>query len=298
MNHPAHPLTPPLSPHDLGPDQGADSRIGALLLASGKLGAADAERVLRLQQEAGVRFGEAAVRLGLINEADIEHVLARQFAYPYLQRGEHDYSPLLVAAYEPFSPQVEQIRAVRSHLMLRWFGRGHKSLVVLGVDSGDGASLFAANLAVVFSQLGEATLLVDANLRKPRQHTVFDLGAGPGLSDLLAGRAGLDGLVARIAALDALSVLRAGTLPPNPQELLSRQRFGALSVQLEERYAIVLYDAAAHAHGSDALAVAARAGGALLVARKDKTRLADVNHLAERIVGCGAHVVGSVVVDF
>lgn len=275
----------------------ADSSIGGLLLESGKITPENAERVLRMQKELGIRFGEAAQRLGLINEADIQQVLARQFDYPYLQAGEGSYSPHLVAAYDPFSPQVETLRAVRSQLMLRWFARGRKSLTVVGVDRGDGASLFAANLAVVFSQLGEHTLLVDANLRKPSQHTIFNIPGKQGLSDVLAGRADLD-VTAHVGSFVDLSVLGAGTLPPNPQELLSRSNFAGLNAQLESKYDVTLYDVAASQTGLDALVLAARTGGVLIVARKNKTHMGDVNALAEQVAQNGAVVVGSVLVDF
>lgn len=277
--------------------RGADSSIGGLLLESGKITPENAERVLRMQKELGIRFGEAAQRLGLITEADIQQVLARQFDYPYLQPGAGKYPQELVAAYQPFSSQVEILRAVRSQLMLRWFARGSKSLVVLGMEPGDGASLFTANLAVVFSQLGEHTLLVDANLRKPRQHEIFDLKTRQGLSDVLAGRAELD-IIAKVESFVALSVLAAGTLPPNPQELLSRTSFVTLNKQLESRYDAVLYDVPAYTTGSDAIAVAARAGGVLLVARKNKTPMADVAAMSEQMTQSGAQVVGSVMVDF
>lgn len=274
-----------------------DSSIGGLLLESGKITPENAERVLRMQKELGIRFGEAALRLGLITEADIQQVLARQFDYPYLQKGEGKYSDLLVAAYEPFSPQVETLRAVRSQVMLRWFARNHKALVIVGGASGDGASLFAANLAVVFSQLGERTLLVDANLRNPRQHEIFDVKTRQGLSDVLAGRAQLD-VITKVESFVDLSVLAAGTLPPNPQELLSRASFAGLNTELESLFDIVIYDVAAFELGSDAMAIAARAGGALIVARKNHSLLADINVLAEQIVQSGAKVVGSVMVDF
>ena len=268
-----------------------------MLLESGKITPENAERVLRMQKELGIRFGEAAQRLGLINEADIQQVLARQFDYPYLQPGEGSYSPHLVAAYDPFSPQVETLRAVRSQLMLRWFARGRKSLTVVGIDRGDGASLFAANLAVVFSQLGEHTLLVDANLRKPSQHTIFNIPGKQGLSDVLAGRADLD-VTAHVGSFVDLSVLGAGTLPPNPQELLSRSNFAGLNAQLESKYDVTLYDVAASQTGLDALVLAARTGGVLIVARKNKTHMGDVNALAEQVAQNGAVVVGSVLVDF
>lgn len=291
MTSSAHVLNSTLQP------RGADSSIGGLLLESGKITPENAERVLRMQKELGIRFGEAAQRLGLITEADIQQVLARQFDYPYLQPGAGKYPQELVAAYQPFSSQVETLRAVRSQLMLRWFARGSKSLVVLGMEPGDGASLFAANLAVVFSQLGEHTLLVDANLRKPRQHEIFDLKTRQGLSDVLAGRAELD-IIAKVESFVALSVLAAGTLPPNPQELLSRSSFVTLNKQLESRYDAVLYDVPAYSTGSDAIAVAARAGGVLLVARKNKTLMAEVAAMSEQMTQSGAQVVGSVMVDF
>ncbi|MYM65293.1 chain length determinant protein tyrosine kinase EpsG [Pseudoduganella sp. FT55W] len=273
-----------------------DSSIGGLLLESGKISPENAERVLRMQKELGIRFGEAAQRLGLITEADIQQVLARQFDYPYLQKGESNYSPLLVAAYEPFSAQVETLRAVRSQLMLRWFA-SHKSLAIAGINSGDGVSTFAANLAIVFSQLGENTLLVDANLRTPSQHATFNSGARQGLSDALAGRAGLD-VITRIPAFLSLSLLAAGTLPPNPQELLSRASFRNMSTELEAQHDIVLYDVPPFSVGADALAIASRVGGVLLVARKNHTLVADINAMTEQLSHSGAKVVGAVMVDF
>ncbi|GJI91819.1 MULTISPECIES: chain length determinant protein tyrosine kinase EpsG [Duganella] len=289
-------LVSPVNPVPPIPRKG-DSSIGGLLLASGKITPENAERVLRMQKELGIRFGEAAQRLGLITEQDIQQVLARQFDYPYLQEGETKFSNQLAAAFRPFSPQVETLRAVRSQLMLRWFASGRKSLAIVGVNQGDGVSIFAANLAVVFSQLGENTLLVDANLRRPRQNEIFDLQARAGLSDILAGRAGTEA-VARIDSFVSLSVLPAGTLPPNPQELLSRASFGSLNATLEQNYDVVLYDVPAYATGADLLSIAARAGGVLLVARKNETLLTDINTMTEQLLQSGSKVVGSVLVEF
>jgi protein-tyrosine kinase len=283
---------------DLAADGEAfDTRMGALLLDAGKLTPEDFERVLRMQNETGIRFGEAAVRLGLVGEDDIQQVLARQFAYPYLQKGQAGLSPKLVAAYQPFSPQVEALRAIRSQLMLRWFARGRRALAIVGVDPDDGAALFAANLAIVFAQLGEQTLLVDANLRAPRQQDAFALKPRQGLSDLLAGRAGFDA-IARVPAFADLSVLPAGTLPPNPQELLARDGFRNLHAQLENHYDVVLYDMAPFQVGVDAVAVASRAGGALLVTRKHHTRIAHIGRAADQLRDAGCEVLGSVMMAF
>jgi chain length determinant protein tyrosine kinase EpsG len=288
---------PALNPATTASHPPTDSSMGRLLLDAGKLTAESAERVLRMQTELGIRFGEAAVRLGLVSEDDIQQALARQFAYPYLLKGESALSPELLAAFEPFSPQVEALRAIRSQLMLRWFARGRKALAIVAVGPADGVSILASNLAVVFSQLGARTLLVDANLRSPRQQQVFALQPRQGLSDVLAGRADLD-VIARVPAFADLAVMPAGTLPPNPQELLSREAFRNLNTQLEHRYDVVLYDVAPFASGVDAMAVAARAGGVLLVARKDHTPMAAVAHMAGQLAEAGAEAVGSVLLEF
>ncbi len=275
----------------------ADSRIGALLVADGKLSADNAERVLRVQGEMGIRYGEAARRLGLVEEADIGRVLARQFDFPYLRPGEGTCSPHLAAACDPFGPQAETLRAVRSQLLLRWFARGHTSLVVAGVGAGDGASLFAANLAVSFAQLGRRTLLVDADLRRPTQQAIFNAAMRQGLSDMLAGRLDPDQAEA-LAPFGSLALLGAGTLPPNPQELLSRPAMASLNAGFEARHEVVLYDVPPAARALDALLLAARTGGVLIVARKQKTSLGALQALAEQVGQNGAKVVGSVMLEF
>ena len=276
--------------------QKGDSSIGGLLLESGKITPENAERVLRTQKELGIRFGEAAIRLGLITDEDIQQVLARQFDYAYLQRGTGNFSDKLIAAYQPFGPQVETLRAIRSQLMLRWFARGRKSLAIVSINPDDGASLFAANLAVVFSQLGEQTLLVDGNLRTPKQQEMFGLQSRQGLSDVLAGRAGLDA-IAKIDSFIDLSVLSSGTLPPNPQELLSRTSFANFSEQLAARYDVVLYDVASASHGADAMAIAARVGGVVLVVRNNQTAIEDIAAFSEQLVNNGVEVIGTVLND-
>lgn len=272
----------------------ASKSIGHLLLEAGKISAQDAERVLKTQKEQNLRFGEAAVRLGLVQEADIQMVLARQFDYPYLTAGEGDFSADLVAAYHPFSPQVEALRALRSQLMLRWFTTGNRALAIVGANAGDGTSFLAANLAIVFSQLGERTLLVDANLRTPQLHTLFNLGNGLGLSDVLAGRADLNTL-ARIPSFLDLTVLPAGTLAPNPAELLSRGNLANLLNQLAEHFDVILLDTPPAEEAADFQAVAGRARGGLIAVRKDRTRLNEVAGIKDMFQAAGAQVVGAVV---
>ncbi|HCX33925.1 MAG TPA: chain length determinant protein tyrosine kinase EpsG [Rhodocyclaceae bacterium] len=273
--------------------------VGAILIDAGKLRPEDAEKILRAQKEKGLRFGEAGVRLGLLKQADIDFALSRQFGYSYLQPGERGVAQELVAAYQPFSHAVEELRALRSQLMLRWFTGepGHKALAVVGTERGEGRSYVAANLAVVFSQLDERTLLIDADLRNPRQHSLFRLENRTGLSAWLSGRAGSEAIQA-VPGLPGLSVLTAGAVPPNPQELLGRAQFPALLEQICADHDVVLLDTPAMDTAADAQMVGARARAALLVARKDHSRLPVLQALSAALSDSGAAVVGAVMNAF
>ena len=269
--------------------------IGAILIDSGRLSADGAEKILRMQKERGMRFGDAAIELGLVTEDDIRFALARQFDYPYLPGGDESLNRELVAAYRPFTPVVEQLRALRSQLMLRWFDGEdlRKALAVVSPNAGDGRSFIAANLAIVFSQLGERTVLVDADLRRPRQHQLFKHANGSGLSDVLAGRAGLE-VVARIPSLLGLSLLPAGAVPPNPQELLGRPAFIEMLHELGREHDTIIIDTPNTSDFADAQTVAARAGAALVVARRNRTSAGSLPRLVQSLQGSGVEAVGSV----
>ena len=271
--------------------------VGRLLRNAGKLTSADAERVALLQKTEKLRFGEAAIKLGLINEADLQQALSHQFDYPHLSPGEGQFSPDLIAVYEPFGHQAEQLRALRSQLMMRWFSNGHKTLTIAGINAGDGASYLAANLAVMFSQLGERTLLIDADLRRPRQHVLFNLGNRPGLSELLAGRVKMS-VANRIPAFPKLSVLTAGAVPPNPAELLSHAATPVKLNGLVEHYDVILIDTSATHGSADAAVVAARTGAALLVLRQNHTQLAAAAAFQANLACAGAVLIGTVLNQF
>jgi receptor protein-tyrosine kinase len=279
--------------------EGGERTIGAILVGAGTLTRQDVERILELQRSKGGRFGEAGRALGLVEQRDIDFALARQFDYPYLRRGESRVSPSLVAAYEPAHPQVEALRALRSELMLHWFNddAAHKSLAILSEARGDGRSHIAASLAVVLSQLGGRTLLIDADLRNPAQHSLFGLENRVGLSALLSGRAGAEA-VQRVPGLGSLSVLPSGAAPPNPQELLARPSFGVLLERLAEHVDFILIDTPPAAESADAQTVAARARAALFVARKNHTRLWRLQAISENIARTRTAVLGAVLNDF
>ncbi len=280
-------------------DAYSDFSIGSMLLRMGKISAADAEKIMALHKERGIRFGEAAKSLGFITESDIQQVLSRQFDYPYLQPGETPgLSPELVAAFQPFSAQVEVLRNIRSQLTLQWFSQQRKTLAFASVSPKEGVSYLLSNLAIVFSQLGQNTLLIDANLRDSRQHEIFKLGHGLGLSDVLAGRADVNAVTVNIPTFPNLSVLPAGTIPPNPQELVGRPAFKELVQKVSGQFDVVLIDAPAYSKGADVFSVAASAGGLVLVTRKNLTLLSEVSTFTDRLNANGIQVAGTVLVDF
>ncbi|MCA3131507.1 MAG: chain length determinant protein tyrosine kinase EpsG [Betaproteobacteria bacterium] len=269
--------------------------IGAMLVDAGKIRPEDGERVLRHARDNGLRFGDAAVALGFVSADDVADMLARQFRYPYLRLGESSVSPDVVAAWTPFTPSVEALRSLRSQLLLRWFGGGERrSLAIVGPGRSEGRSHLAANLAVVFSQMGERTLLIDADLRNPRQHTLFGASNATGLSAVLAGRSELD-VIARIPGFVDLSILSAGAIPPNPLELLGRDVFPELIGDVSARFDVVIVDTPAASLGADAQLVAARCSGALMLVRKDHSLLDRCRDLADALSASGVRLVGSVV---
>jgi len=277
----------------------SERTIGAILLEEGKLTQREIEKVLERQRHDKVRFGEAAVRLGFITEDDVRFALAKQYDMPHFTPSSEGPSRELVAAFAPFHPRTEEMRALRTQLLIRWYNpeQGRKSLVVASPERAEGRSYVAANLAIVFSQLGARTLLVDADLRKPRQHQIFGLPEGHGLSTLLAGRSEHTATFP-VPGLNRLSVLPAGPLPPNPQELLSRPVFNSFMKDLQSIYDVVIIDTPPAGHYADVQSVTFRAGDALIVARKNHTPVTSTSRTIRELAGTGARVVGTVVNEY
>ncbi len=272
-----------------------DRRIGSLLAEEGKLGARDIEQVMDLQQKEGLRFGEAAHRLGLITEDDLQGALAKQYDFPHLQPGNERVNSELVVASDPFHPRAEELWALRTQLLMRWSNREarNRALAIVSPGSGEGRSYVAANLAVVFSQLGERTLLIDADLRAPRQHRIFNIPDRVGLSAVLSGRADR-GAVVPVPQFGTLSVLPSGAPPPNPQDLLSRHALTILLNELGTEFDVILLDTPPAKLYADAQNVAFRAGSVMLLARKDHTRVADTTSVIRELGDTGVRVIGTV----
>jgi protein-tyrosine kinase len=270
--------------------------IGSILVEQGILSPGDRDEIQRFATEHGIRFGDAAQKLRLLTQRDIDLAIAQQYSYPTLPRGGNDgVSGDVIAGYLPQSELVEPLRALRSQLNLRWVSE-HKVLAITSPGRGEGRSWLAANLATVFAQLGMRTLLIDSDMRHPRQHQLFNLNNGLGLSALLTGRAGRE-IVSRIHPQLRLFVLPAGTLPPNPQELLGRPVFDLVLERFSDQYDFIIMDTPAASDVADAQIVAARADAAIVLARLNHTRQAQLSATMRNLTQSGVNVIGSVIMD-
>jgi protein-tyrosine kinase len=273
--------------------------IGSILVKEGVLSAPEAERVAEQQQRLGLRFGETAVRMNLVTESEVHRALSQQFDHHLLDPQTKGLSEEIYSAHDPEGPRTETLRGLRSQLMIRWLGSPsqRRTLAIVSARHGEGRSHLTANLGVAFAQLGCRTLIIDADLRAPRQHALFNLPDRVGLSSILAGRTDRRG-AAMPAGIAGLHVLPAGAVPPNPQELLSRPQFGALLDDVRAHYDVVLIDTSPANAYADAQGIAYQCGHALMVVRRDETRVEEATEALRSFVDSGILVVGSVMTAF
>lgn len=273
--------------------------IGEIISKANNLSPEQIETILQYQKENNVRFGEAAVALGLANTNDVMWALAQQFHYPYSGEHEDSCSQELVVSTNPFSPQAEAFRTTRSHLIMKMFSGNapRKALAVISTDTGDGKSYFAANIAAAFAQLSGRTLLVDANMRSPRLHEIFQVpNSSVGLTSILTGRS-VSNVIKSVKAMPSLFILPVGTTPPNPLELAERPAFGLLIRELLTKFDHVIVDTPALSQGMDGAVIAAKCGAAVLLARQNVTKVRKLQSVVGALRMSGTTVVGSIVVD-
>ena len=272
--------------------------IGEILVSWQKMTPEQVERVLQAQKSSNQRFGEIALKLGFVKRQDIEKALALQFGY-----SSGETSPAvpsgLTAAVTPTAPFAEALRGLRSQLMMRWFDGtpGQTTIAITSVDRGDGKSFVTANLGVVFSQLGERTLIIDADLRHSSQHKLFGLRNRMGLSGILSGRAGFEE-ISEIEHFPNLAVLPSGPQPPNPLELLGRDEFALLLNELSSQFDVILIDTPSAQQAADAQVIAQRAKGALIVGRKDHTKSSEIAQLASILSTSGVTLLGATLNEY
>ncbi len=268
-------------------------RMGPMLVARGKLSTRDLHAITTAQAQSGLRFGDAAMKLGLVTQADINAILAEQFAYTSPPASTSKLDPQLSTLFQPDSLQAEALRSLRSELLVRYFQpQPQRSLAIVASDNADQIGLTAANLAISFAQLGHRTLLVDTNLRNSNLNPLFGLHPyAPGLADRLAGRLTLAPIP--IAEVSGLWLMPAGTQAPNPQELLAGNPYRDFLHQSQQLFDVVLISTAPMNSNRDAQLVAVQSGAALLVTHTNHTRARALADICQRLRDLGVRLIGT-----
>lgn len=191
-----------------------------------------------------------------------------------------DKAPLdLITHASPTSLMSEAYRSTRTSLLLSSADRSPRVVLITSAIPSEGKTVTAINTAISLTQTGGRVVLVDADMRKPRVHSVFSLGNVPGLSSFLTGSANLKDVIHEVQVPN-LYVLSCGVIPPNPAELVLSSRFNQLIQVLRQYFDYVVIDSPPIANVSDARILASKADASILVVKAFSTS----RHLAKRAV--------------
>lgn len=192
------------------------------------------------------------------------------------------------------SSEAESYRTVRTHLNFGNATRNAKVLLVTSPLQGDGKSTTAANLAASLAQNGQRVLLVEADLRRPVQHRIYELDGQVGLTSALSGNASIDDIIVR-TPLANLDLAPAGPVPPNPAELLSSPEFDRFIRRARETYDRVVIDSPPMLMVADSRILAGRVDATLLVVNIDRATKRGVSEAARNVAAVGGRVCGVII---
>ncbi|MBK6649000.1 MAG: capsular biosynthesis protein [Betaproteobacteria bacterium] len=269
-------------------------RMGDAFIKSNRLTKEQVEAIVRLQKERGMRFGEAAVKLGLLSSNEVEDVLDKQFNFNTPSgRRTTGFAPSLAIIHSPYSEEAEGIRRLRTQILNKIGDGQHIALAILSPLKREGKSHIAASLAVAFAQLNIHTMLIDGNMRSPTLHKIFGIPNQTGLSTMLAQRSPktMDQLP---SVMPNLWLLGSGPPPPNPIEILSSPNFSKLLDRFSSDIAVFIVDTPAATIWADGETIARQTGRALIVGRENFTKLSDLKTLNRDISGVGVEMLGTV----
>ena len=188
----------------------------------------------------------------------------------------------------------EAYRSLRTSLILSASGRQPKSILVTSSFSGEGKTTTAANLGVVFSQTGEATLLVDLDLRKPMLAKHFGINGHGGMSTFLSGNSDLASHITRTSVAN-LFLLPAGPVPPNPAELLGSEPMVKVLESLKDHFKYIVIDSPPVLSVTDPLILSAIVDGVVLVVQGGETPRDAVRRAGDHIRGVGGKILGALI---
>lgn len=247
---------------------------------------------------AGLAVGVAAAALRarldtrIRSRADIEAVTGGTLLGALGFDRDAEQRPLVVAA-DPRSPHAESFRSLRTSVQFIGLDRTARCLVVTSALPAEGKTTTVANLAIALSETGSRVIVVDTDLRLPRLADVLGLEGVVGVSDVLLGKASLADAV-QPWGRGGLDVLPAGTLPPNPSELLGSNRMADLLTELARHYDHVLLDAPPLLPVTDAAVLSRLADGAIVVAAAGRSTRGQLTAALEMLTALDATSFGVV----
>jgi len=208
----------------------------------------------------------------------------------------HEKRIELVAQHLPKSQMSEAFRALRTALLLSQPDRPPQVILVTSALPREGKTTAAANLAVTLAQLGDKTVLVDADLRKPGVGRLLNLGTGKyaGLSSYLAGVSSLDLVTVPHPQIPNLAAIPTGPLPPNPADLLSSHKLSEGIVELRKRYKFIVIDSPPIMAATDAVILSVQTDGVLLVVRSGETPKEAFTRTRDLLTSVKCHLLGVV----
>ncbi len=212
-----------------------------------------------------------------------------------LQLPSLGYVPALSAADAHLLPQMkgmdpasESYRVLRTNIHFATVDAPARTLLVTSANPGEGKTTTAANLAFAMAMDGKKVILVDTDLRRPSLHKLLDIPAVPGLTDVLLGHAPLT----PVEIMSGLSVLPAGSTPPNPGELLNSRKFRNLVLELTEQADIVIFDSPPALVAADAAILASQMDGTIIVVETGATKKASARRSLALLKQARAAVLG------
>jgi len=198
----------------------------------------------------------------------------------------------MVTQVRPQSQMAESYRALRTSLLLSNLGAPPKVIMVTSARPQEGKTTTSINTAIVLAQKGVRVLLIDADLRRPSVHKTLGMGPRSGLSNVLTGSATVQQTVTPSSVLPNLSILPAGTPPPNPAELLASSNMRDLLAELREQFDHIVIDTPPTLSVTDAVVLSPRADASILVIRSGQTTKQALRRARDILMQVNAHVAG------
>jgi len=278
------------------PNVKRDLLLGALLGLIGGLGVA----LVLDYFDSSVRTTDDLERLGLstlgtipvIDPKDADKAAKLNGSAHPMEKEARKLESRLITHFDPKSPISEAYRMLRTNLQYSNLDQPVKSTLVTSPGPGEGKSTTAVNLAITMAQMGNRTVIVDTDLRRPVLHKIFDVPRIPGVSEVLIGMQVLEDVITE-SSIENLSIIGSGELPPNPSELLGSQKFRKFLEDLSKKFDRIVLDSPPVIAVADATILSRHTTDTLLVVSAGNTEMEALKIAKQQISDIGGHLAGT-----